>query len=150
MADLRDEVVRVVSLNDNPISYCGMGHIGLLEQYQLYHHPSRERGYEKTPAKYLGFRYDGQLQSYHKVERWDEVDDLSAALNELTGREFKRSVLGWAHYFLYKLGPRLGPDRVIRSGQIRNLRYDIDMDLLLESETVKEAIAKTKARRSQS
>ena len=147
MATSDSPLVYVVPLNRKSISVSGMSTISLLENHRRYFHPSEQPGYPSEPADYLGFRYDGRLQSIHRVLNTQVVDDLREELRDLTGDEFLRSVLGYGPYFLFRLGPTLGPDREIRSGPIWNTRSYVYLDLLLDCATIETAMEATKKRK---
>ena len=95
-----------------------------------------------TPPNYLGFRWDGQLQSIHHVDDYKVVDNMIGEFPNASDIE-----LDWG-YFLYTLGPPMLPARPVFNGPgvVMANRIWAALDLLLTSTTITEAMQKTKAR----
>ena len=109
--------------------------------HRLYHYPS-EGAYVKVVPNYIGFRYDGRLQSVHHVDGYELVDTPH-------GHVPGAPALAWDFpHFLLRLGPPMRPDHVVRTGGLYgSARHWADLDLLLTSTTVREAVDATKTRR---
>ena len=112
-----------------------------VEQHRLYHYPS-EGSYVKVVPNYIGFRYDGRLQSVHHVDGYELVDSPH-------GHVPGAPALDWDFpHFLLRLGPPVRPDHPVRTGGLYgSARHWADLDLLLTSATVREAVDATKTRR---
>jgi hypothetical protein len=107
---------------------------------RLYFQPVNVR-WPRVPPNYLGFRYDGRLQSIHHIDKLEVVDTLE-------GRIPARRIFGWMRrpHILCKLGPPFKPARAVRSGNIMDRRMTAALDLLLTSMTLTAAYNKTKKR----
>jgi hypothetical protein len=112
-----------------------------VEQHRLYHYPS-EGSYVKVVPNYVGFRYDGRLQSVHHVDGYELADTPH-------GHVPGAPALDWdMPHFLLRLGPPMRPDHSVRTGGLYgSARHWADLDLLLTSATVHEAVDATKNRR---
>jgi hypothetical protein len=113
-----------------------------IERYGLYHYPLRKQ-YPRTPPAMIAFRYDGQLQSIHHVAT-DEIVDTP--YGHVPGAPNAR----WDDFHvLLRLGPSIGPDHLVRtgSGVYGPGRHWVDLDLLLTSKTVADAVKASRARR---
>ncbi len=141
MRDLHDNRVYVVSLsaNESP-DLPGYTTIEIAQQRGLYWFPADGRsGWPKEPPNYLGFRYDGRLQSVHHVDEYNVSFNLA---EDVPGAKTRDDV----PRFVVKLGPPIRPAHPIRSGPIRDTRIWAEIDLLLTSETVQEAREQTRQR----
>ena len=98
-----------------------------LEQNDIYRMPEGNR-YLKYPPEYLAVHYDGMLKRVSHVD--------------IVGYEGEGNNV----CFVLKLGPNL-LKRETKSGKQWNRRTWVDLDLALTSETLLEAVNKTKARR---
>ena len=124
--------VYVVSLSKEFFGKPGYTFIDYVARDKIYFHPIGN-GYPSEPPNYVGFRYDGRLQSIHFVDAAKTVRNLS-------------SIEGFPHddtdhpHFVYTLGPSIGPAHEVRSGKgLRNRRVRIPIDLLLTCATVRDA-----------
>ena len=138
MRNSQDNLVFVVSLSKDPIKEDrDYTWIDVVEKDKHYFHPKGNR-WPDEPLNYIAFRYDGQLQSVHHIERHDVVSDLSS-VNE-----------NWPEsdsaHFLYKLGPAMKPPHTVKSGRIWHKHYWCAIDTLLSGtcKTIIEASAETK------
>ncbi len=114
-----------------------------VEQHRLYHYPT-EGSYPKVVPNYIAFRYHSQLQSIHHVDRYEIVDSPCPHVPGAPD-------LKWdAPAFLLHLGPPIKPDHTVATGGLfGSARHTADLDLLLTSGTVKEAVELTKERAGQ-
>jgi len=100
------------------------------DQQRRYHCPVGG-SFTAQPVNYIGFRYDGRLQVINHVDSWQiDKDDQG---NER---------------FIFSLGPDIIPSKIVKTGKcFRGQKCYCDIDLLLTSDSLREAIDKTKARR---
>jgi hypothetical protein len=134
MERLESNRVFVVSLSgDNFSNDPDISWTEVVSEYQQYFHPLGVRGWPSEPPNYIGFRYNGRLQSVHHIDGYRVINSWS----EFDGRLHEDTE---EPIFLYDLGDPIPlPDREIRSGKIRNARLWCHLDLLLTSDTVQEA-----------
>jgi hypothetical protein len=95
-------------------------------------------GGPKMPPNYVGFRFDGKLQSIHHVEESTPF----ARFRDL----FPETTKDWGPGVKLMLGPPIHPGKEVRSGKLRDRRVWADIDLLLTSSTVEDAARLTKER----
>ena len=112
--------------------------VEVVEKFGKYFHPVGS-GWPVSPPNYMGFRWDGRLQSVHHVDDYEVITDFAPHFPGTTEGEMRP-------HFLYHLGPAIRPSHEVRSGSIRNARIYAHIDLLLTSTTVVEAGAKTRKR----
>src|SRR5262249_38485649 len=94
----------------------------------------------KEPPKYIGFRFNGRLQSIHHV---DDVDHFG------TFRDlYPETTKDWGPGVRLKLGSPIRPDHVVRTGRgiQRSMHAQVDIDLLLTCDAIDEAFRQTKER----
>jgi len=140
MRNPRDNLVFVVALSKKPFKADGdYTWVDVVEKDKHYFHPIG-KGWPDVPPNYIAFRYDGQLQSVHYIERYDIVADPSSVNENWLKSDFDQ--------FLYKLGPAMKPSHSVRSGPIWNSRRWCMIDTLLSGscKTISEAVAETKRR----
>lgn len=148
VADMRDtssNEVHVVSLSRKlwdgwPADLTPVDEV---ERHRVYHYPTVGK-YPRIVPNYMGFRYDGRLQSIHHVDDYVIVDSPHGHIPGAPD-------LMWdAPVFLLSLGPPIRPDRIIRTGRgfFRAAPADIDIDLLLTSDTISAARDASRARHS--
>lgn len=96
----------------------------------------------KDVPNYLGFRYDGCLQSIHHVESFVVTDNLHTEIAELP--DYKES----DKYYVCKLGPAIRPPKRIPNGDgiIMAARRWAMIDTLLTADTISEAFEISKNR----
>ncbi len=114
-----------------------------VEKHRLYHYPTVGK-YRKIVPNYMGFRYDGRLQSIHHVDSYEIVDTPHGHIPGAPD-------LRWdAPANLLHLGPPIRPDHRVPTGtgMWPSAPMVIDIDLLLTSTTIVEARNATKVRRS--
>ena len=146
VADMRDidsNQAYVVSLSRGYIEGWPMSLVSVVEDHRRYFFPVGRGGWPKIPPNYMAFRYDGRLQSIHHVDGYEIVTDIGKPFPRVPPAE------GDPHYLL-TLGPPIRPPTEIRNGPsiMRAMRTWIDIDLLLTSPTITDALKATRARRS--
>jgi hypothetical protein len=92
----------------------------------------------KIPPTYVGFRFDGRLQSIHYVEKSQPF----TRIREL----YPKATFDWGPGVLLKLGPPFQPASEVRSGKLRDRRVWADVDLLFTCATVEQADQLTRER----
>jgi hypothetical protein len=149
--DIQSNRVYVVSLGQAKVAETDMDFIDVVLKYGRYFHPAHGvRGFPRFPPNYLGFRFDGKLQSIRYVQdaavynmRVDEPEGLPDLRHETwwTGDAAR------ADHVLYTLGPPIVPSREVRTGNLyRAARVWAALDLLLTCDTIAEAAEKTRLR----
>jgi len=136
-----DNTVFVVALGKQPMVK-GRPHtwIDVVEKDGRYFHPVGNN-WPVQPPNYIGFRYDGKLQSVHHIDSFEVVEDLSTYNPQWLKTDFD--------HFVYKLGPAMRPSRDIRTGKIyMNGRVWCAIDTLLSGafSTISDARDETKRR----
>jgi hypothetical protein len=114
-----------------------------VEKHRLYHYPT-VGNYRRIVPNYMGFRYDGRLQSIHHVDSYEIIDTPHG---HVPGAP---DLLWDAPVNLLHLGPPIRPDHKVPTGKgiWPNAPAVVDIDLLLTSTTIVEARNATKLRRS--
>ena len=99
-------------------------------------------GWPKEPLNYIGFRYNGRLQSIHHIESYEISDELYKFVPELPKERSNEM------HFIYTLGPAIIPQKEVKTGKsiVMSNRVWADIDTLLTSDTITEAMEITKAR----
>jgi len=140
MSDARDNMVWVVSLSsDKIIEGSGYTWIDVVEKDNSYFHPVRNH-YTVIPPNYIGFRYDGKLQSVHHIKGSEVVRNIQ----EVNSNWLKTD----EDHFVYELGSAMRPAKTIRSGPIMARHVGCMIDTLLSGEfnTILEAGNETQRR----
>jgi len=146
VADQRTDsnLVYVVSLSRNEL-VPGYSWIDVVEQTDSYFHPyGAGTGWPVTPPNYLGFRYDGQLQTVRHVDSHEVMPALGSADPRWAAVE--------GTHILYRLGRPMRPAREVRTGNIfRAARVSCAIDTLLSGqyETISSAREETARRRNE-
>lgn len=143
--DVTSNLVYVVSLNHDDLGWSDLTFVQTVMERDRYYHPVGGPGkkWPKTPANYLGFRFDGQLQRISFVEHYQVITRPHDHIPEIN------EDADWSTdpRFLYTLGPRLPlPEHAVRSTKMWNRRTYIALDLLLTCTTIREAELKTAER----
>ncbi len=139
--DQQSNLVYVVSLGMDTPKWSTLSWKKIVEEGR-YFHPVGTKGWPKEPPNYIGFRYDGRLQSIHHVDEAKITTDVHAEMPELTPGP-------WPSHFIYTLGPPIRPDKVVKSGKVyRSARVWAMLDLLLTCDSISEAAEQTKQRRA--
>jgi hypothetical protein len=149
VADMRDtntNSVHVVSLTRQVWSGwpADLSPVDEVERHRVYHSPTTGGNFPKIVPNYIGFRYDGKLQSIHHVDDYAVVDSPFGLFPGAPD-------LSWDEpAYLLRLGPPFRPNHEVRTGPgiFRAAPVTADLDLLLTCTTVSEARDATKARRS--
>ena len=146
MRDTDSNSVYVVALGSGAWAGWGdMTMIRIVEETGRYFFPATGKNWPKMAPNYMGFRYRGTLQSIHHVESYvihgNPYIEIPGAPD-----------LPWdePHYVL-RLGPPIRPDHEVRTGPsiVQANRVWCDIDLLLTSATITDALVATRARRSE-
>lgn len=146
VADMRDtktNEVHVVALTRSVWDGwpADLSSVDEVEKYRLYHYPTVGH-YRKTVPNYMGFRYDGRLQSIHHVNDYEIIDTPH-------GHVPGAPDLPWdAPHNLLHLGPPIRPDHKVATGKgiWSSGPAVVDIDLLLTSSTITGALALSRAR----
>ena len=135
---ISSNIVYVVALSDREIAP-GYTWIDVVEKDNAYFHPIGRGGWPASPPNYLGFRYNGHLQSVRHVEEAEFVPELG---------ERNSRWAEWSDHMLYRLGPPMRPAMPLRSGMSYANRVYCAIDLLLSGacETIKQAQEETARR----
>lgn len=150
VADMRDTEsnrVYVVSLGLKPWPgwSADFPPIDVVTRHNLYFFPASGKNYPKVPPNYIAFRYGfpSRLQSIHHVDDSEIIENPHGHVPGAPDVPW-----GEPHFFL-KLGRPIRPDHVVRIGPrvLRSSRVWADIDLLLTSDTITEALEKTLSRR---
>jgi hypothetical protein len=108
-------------------------------------HQSTDARWPRVPPTYLGFRYDGKLQSIHHVDSYEIVTDLPDRVRVLHRKKWMNEE---RHFCT--LGPAIKPAREVKSTNIRDMRVTAALDLLLTCRTIPNAHEQTKKRLNRS
>lgn len=116
--------------------------IKIVADFHRYFFPAAASGWPKVPPNYVAFRYNAKLQSIHHVDDYTIIDNPS---EHFPGAPERSDPL-----FLLTLGPAIRPDHEVPTGPKlpQAARAWADLDLLLTSQTISEAAALSRARRS--
>ena len=141
MQDQDSNLVYVVSMAGDQPDWSQLSWRDIVNRKGRYFHPVEGGGWPKNPPNYLGFRYDGKLQSIHHVESWKVVTNLHDEIPEIRSEE-------WPPHFVYTLGPAIRPPSEVLTGKIYpSGRVWAALDLLLTASSIAEARDQTKKRR---
>ena len=146
MRDQESNLVYVVALAAGKPEWSCISWKDIVNVKRRYFHPyATKKGWPVEPPNYLGFRYDGKLQSIRHVESYEVVTDLQTRIPELRHPDTER-------YVLYSLGDPIIPQHDVRLGKVfaRGGHVWAMIDLLLTCCTISEARDLTKHRRKQS
>lgn len=132
-------LVYVVSLASSTPNGWDTSWIAIVTKYARYFHPVGNH-WPKSPPNYIAFRYRGQLQSIHHIEKYEVIHNLSEACPGIPD-----SPVG-PHY-LYTLGSAIKPSQIVRNGSVYpSGRVWCAIDTLLTSASVSDARDETQAR----
>ena len=113
----------------------------------IYFHPFGAR-WPKYPENFMAFRWDGRIQVVCHVESTLVEEKLHKIV-----REIPASWNPEMPFLVYRLGPPIpftplpaGVDSAGKKINYRDSRFRVAVDLILTSDSVEEAVAKTKAR----
>jgi len=145
VADMRDidsNQAYCVVLSGETIEGSSLTWIEVVTKHRKYYYSATGgSGWPKAPPNYMAFRYYGRLQSIHHVDSYEVVSDLSKVLPLPQQEEDP--------LFVLSLGPPITPSREVPNGPSvqRNMRVWVDIDLLLTSPTISDALKATHERR---
>jgi hypothetical protein len=108
-------------------------------------HQSTDAHWPKVPPTFLGFRYDGKLQSIHYVNTYEIIINLSDRVPVLHD---KKQMNKKRHFCT--LGDPIKPAHEVKSTNIRDRRVWAALDLLLTCRTIPQAAEQTKKRLNRS
>ncbi len=139
MQTLTSNIVYVVSLNNDEFAP-ELRFLQIVNERKRYFHPYGGNGWPVEPPNYIGYRYDGRLQSIHHVEGWEVIRNFHPHFPECQNVEVDPHIL-------YTLGPAIIPTHQVKTGKLfPSQRVRAMLDLLLTCSTVSEARDQTKAR----
>jgi hypothetical protein len=137
VADMRDtntNSVHVVSLRREPWAGwpANLSPVDEVEQHRVYHYPTTGGNYPKIVPNYMGFRYDGKLQSIHHVDDYAIVESPFGLFPGAPDLRWDEPA------YLLRLGPPFRPNHEVRTGPgiFRAAPVTADLDLLLTCSTV--------------
>jgi len=144
MQNVTSNLVYVVVLGQDPLRWSSLTFKDTVIERGFYYHPvGGAKGWPHTPPNYIGFRFDGRLQQIRHVDHYEVITRPHEHIPEIVPEA------DWSDepHFLYTLGPPIEPPSPIRNGKIwPNARLWCALDLLLTSETIREARDKTQQR----
>lgn len=144
MQQVNSNWVYVVALSHEHAPGWDCSWIEIVTVHNMYFHPVGGAGWPKEPPNYLAFRYNGQLQSIHHVERYEVVTSLVGRLPAVHDDNWNFE--GTPH-FLYTLGPAFRPSTAVRTGNIyASGRVRCMLDTLFTADTIAEARDISRAR----
>ena len=138
--NINSNEVWITSLSTDKFGNHDLTFVDYVEKKQTYFHPIR-KGYPSTPPNYIAFRYHGRLQSIHHVSSYITVSHLNDVFPKLLDDSSRDP------HFIYSLDEPIIPNRVIKTGGLFGSgRHWAAIDLLLTSNTVRDAVEATKLR----
>jgi len=139
MQNRQSNLVYVVSLSLETPRGWRVSWKDVVAKKRIYFHPMGA-GWPKEPPTYIGFRYEGRLQSVHFIKSYAVIDNLHSACEEIPSTSIAPS-------FLYRLGPAIRPAKDVKTGALyRNGRVWCALDLLLTCRTIADARRLTEKR----
>jgi hypothetical protein len=146
MQNTTSNLVYVVTLNDETLSWSDITFKGIVYERRHYFHPvgGGRGGWPRTPPNYLAFRFNGRLQRIHHVEGYEVITHPHDHIPEI------HATADWSAqpHFLYTLGPPIEPVRMVRTGNAINRAQRVwcALDLLQTADTISEARDLTRRR----
>jgi hypothetical protein len=144
MQNVTSNLVYVVVLGQDPLRWSSLTFKDTVIERGFYYHPvGGPKGWPHTPPNYIGFRFDGRLQQIRHVDRYEVITRPHEHIPEIIPEA------DWSDepHFLYTLGLPIEPPIPVRNGKIwPNARLWCALDLLLTSETIRDARDKTQER----
>lgn len=133
--------VFVVSLGYTKPENCDLSWIDIVKKKNRYFHPLGGNGWPKEPPNYVAFRYDGRLQSIHHIEDYVVTKNLHNEVPEMP------DYVEHSDFFVYKLGPAIVPNKIVKTGNIYpSGRKWAMLDTLFTADTIYEACEISKQR----
>jgi hypothetical protein len=143
MQDIASNWTYCVVLSSQTQPGWGISFRDVVVEKDIYIHPYGTGGWPKTPPNYLALRWNGHVQQIRHVDECKVVTDFSEVL---PGHAPAGEV---DPHIAYSLGPVIPMQAPLPSGaQYRAARLWVALDLLLTSQSLKEAIAATTARKN--
>lgn len=145
-----DDLVWIVALSrTRPLDGGQISWVGVVEEDGSYFHPVGGH-WPKEPPRYIGFRYDGKLQSVHKIASVEVVGNPA----EIKGSRWPgaKTKTKANSYFVYKLGTEISVKKMKTGAKIRRARQvwcDLETLRSGEFETISDAWEETDKRRLQ-
>jgi hypothetical protein len=144
MQNVTSNLVFVVLLGQDPLTWSSLTSKDTVVERGFYYHPvGGEKGWPRTPPNYIGFRFDGHLQQIRHVDHYEVITRPHDYIPEVIPEA------DWSDepHFLYTLGPPIEPAQPVPNGKIwPNARLWCALDLLLTSETIRDAVDQTRER----
>jgi hypothetical protein len=132
-------VLSVVLSRDTPKDW-NISWMDIVKKKNRYFHPAGWNGWPKNPVNYIGFRYDGKLQSIHHIENYEIFTNPHDHIPEIPN-------YNWEPCFIYRLGPSIELPKQIRNGRIfPSARIWCMIDTLFTCETIHDAMKLSKKR----
>lgn len=126
--------VYVVVLGSGKPEGCNLTWIQIVQNYNKYFHPVGGKGWPKEPPNYIAFRYGGKLQAIHHIEDYVVTKNIHDEVADMPDEVWEDN------HFVYKLGPAIIPNKVVKNGKIYpNGRVWAMLDTLLTADTISEA-----------
>ena len=134
----RDSRVLVVALSSN-LCEIGIPYNRVPYERDVYWYGGKSP-WPKEPPKYFGFRFGGRLQSIHHV---DDSRPFGAFRDV-----FPEATQDWGPGVLVTLGPAIRPGHTVKTGRgiPMSMHAQVDIDLLLTSDSITDAFGETKER----
>ena len=142
MQKIDSNLVYIVSLNSGKQNNWNISWIDIVAKKLNYFHPigGGRSGWPSDTPNYIAFRYYGQLQSIHHVERYEVFTNPHEHFPEIPSDN-------WGPHYLYYLGPAFAPSKKVSTGNIYpSGRVWCALDTLFPSDTISEARDKTNQR----
>ena len=105
-------VVYVVSLSKKKIGDSDLTSIKLLQQRRIYFHPKGIHGWPANPPEYIGFRYDGRLQSIQQVKAATTVTNIHNTVPEISNPNWS------VPHLLYEFGDEIRLTAPVYTGRL--------------------------------
>ena len=143
--NVTSNLVFVVSLNHDHLDWSDLTFVETVMNRDRYYHPVGGAGkrWPKTPANYVGFRFDGRLQRISHADGYEVITRPHDHIPEIN------EGVDWTEepHFLYRLGPPLPlPAHSVKSTGMWNRRVEVALDLLMTCPTITEAHRLTRER----
>jgi len=140
MQKLDSNWVYVVSLSYRIPRRWKISFVDIVNKKALYFHILGKNGWPSEPPNYIAFRYNGELQSIHHIESYEVFTNPHKVVKEIPNGD-------WGSFYLYHLGPRVIPNRKIKTGKIyANGRVWCMLDTLFTNKTIAAARDESKKR----
>jgi hypothetical protein len=143
MQNVTSNMVFVVALGVDELVDGGPSFADIVTEHHRYFHPLAGN-WPKEPPNYLGFRFWGQLQQIRHVEDYELHE---APWETISGLKGKLDDWEPSPHMFYELGPAIRPPHSVKTGGLYGPGHHwAGLDLLLTSQTLREARDKTQQR----